>query len=332
MISEKLKQKINLYEQMYFGLDTPVPFKGNLYIYPILVKDYYRFYSNLSCLTMDKMTKKEKIINDKGMQEEITVSNPEGISMSYMQYLISQMESKDFGTYLTAQVINLFELVFHIKNGFFCPNCSQSDITYEEIGKEMKKIEKSNLIENEKELAKQKYFYSISRCPHCGEMRREIFSIKDNGKIKKISIYNEELNTQEFDEFIAIVLHYNILDYDGDEYIDPKLKEDLEIKRRLENKNYNSPSLEKQLVCVSISSPYTIEQLKELTLRKLTLMLKTIDAKNIYYAQMQGLYSGMVKFKEDPKHWIFSDNSKDFSKEIMTLEDVQKKFAPVTGG
>ncbi|PWL40700.1 MAG: hypothetical protein DBY43_06830 [Clostridiaceae bacterium] len=75
------------------------------------------------------------------------------------------------------------------------------------------------------------------------------------------------------------------MDYDGDKYIDPNLKKDMELKQRLENKNYSSPSLEKMLVCISISSPYTMEELKEkITLRKLSLMLKTIDAKNYYYA------------------------------------------------
>jgi len=53
----------------------------------------------------------------------------------------------------------------------------------------------------------------------------------------------------------------------------------------LESKNYTSPSLEKQLVGVSISSPYHIEELKEkVTLRKLALMLKMIDSQRTYYA------------------------------------------------
>nr|DAG35976.1 MAG TPA: hypothetical protein [Caudoviricetes sp.]DAZ23770.1 MAG TPA: hypothetical protein [Caudoviricetes sp.] len=39
------------------------------------------------------------------------------------------------------------------------------------------------------------------------------------------------------------------------------------------------------LVCISISSSYTMEMLKEqVSLRKLSLMLKTIDAKGYYYA------------------------------------------------
>ena len=123
-----------------------------------------------------------------------------------------------------------------------------------------------------------------------------------------------------------------IVDYKDDVYIDPDLKEELDIKAQMQNKDYTSPTLEKQLICVSISTPYTIEQLKEISMRKLSLMLKTIDAKESYYAQVQAMYSGMVKFKQDPKHWIFSDNSRDISKELTTLDDVKKKFAPVTGG
>ena len=50
---------------------------------------------------------------------------------------------------------------------------------------------------------------------------------------------------KDFDELKALVARQNILDYDGDKYIDPDLKEELEIKARLQNKNYTSPSLEK---------------------------------------------------------------------------------------
>ena len=45
MISEQLQKKLDLWEQCYFSLDDPVPFKDNLLVYPVLVKDYYKFYS-----------------------------------------------------------------------------------------------------------------------------------------------------------------------------------------------------------------------------------------------------------------------------------------------
>ena len=44
---------------------------------------------------------------------------------------------------------------------------------------------------------------------------------------------------------------------------------------------------------------------------KLTLMLKTIDAKNVYYTQLQGMYSGMVdtsKINKKEFNWMRNIN------------------------
>lgn len=62
---------------------------------------------------------------------------------------------------------------------------------------------------------------------------REIISIKNEGNIKKLSIKNTDISPKDFDELKALVSRQNILDYDGDKYIDPDLKEELEIKARL---------------------------------------------------------------------------------------------------
>lgn len=114
---------------------------------------------------------------------------------------------------------------------------------------------------------------------------REVYSIKNENGQKNLMIKNVALTNKDLEELTAIITHYNILDYDGDKYIDPNLKKDLELKRQLEHKDYASPSLEKQMVGVSISSPYRIEELKEkVTLRKLALMLKMIDSQRTYYA------------------------------------------------
>lgn len=360
MLSEELRKKIELYEQIFFGLDKPVPFKDNLFIYPVKVKDYYTFYSNLSCFQMDKTVIKRKDVDKYG--REITVSEPnaKGISQSYMAYLIEQMENPDYGRQLTAQVIQLLELLLHIKNGFYCPHChgkinnmdnrdninNNSDknidnkpitdeLTYDDMLEDTITLEKQGLEEDQLLLAKQMYFMEKSKCPICGNQRKDIIGIYDDkkGKInsKKLQIYDSILLPKEFDELIAIALHYNILNYEGDSYMDPKLKEAMEIKANLENKNYNAPSLEKQLVCISISSPYRMEELQELTLRKMTLMLKTIDAKLTYQAQMQGMMSGMVTFKHDPPHWIFSSDKVDMSKKVMDIGAVKDKFAHLPG-
>ena len=329
MISEQLQKKLDLWEKCYFSLDEAVPFKDNLRVYPVLVKDYYKFYSCFPCLTMDKNTK--MVIGEDG--RPIKVSNPKGIGMSYLGYLIESMQEGEIGATLTSQLIGLIELVFHEKNGFFCPNCGE-EILFEEIKNELdniiKEIMESKGTKEQIDIAKIEYFKEKMKCKKCGSNMREIISIKNEGNIKKLSIKNTDISPKDFDELKALVSRQNILDYDGDKYVDPDLKEELEIKARLQNKNYTSPSLEKQMVCVCAGTGYTLKELKEIPLRKLTLLLKTVDSKANYYAQVQGAYSGMVKFKEDPKHWIFGDNKKDISSEFTSLESFTGKFNDVT--
>ena len=329
MISEQLQKKLDLWEKCYFSLDEAVPFKDNLKVYPVLVKDYYKFYSCFPCLTMDKNTK--MVIGEDG--RPIKVSNPKGIGMSYLGYLIESMQEGEIGATLTSQLIGLIELVFHEKNGFFCPNCGE-EILFEEIKNELdniiKEIMESKGTKEQIDIAKIEYFKEKMKCKKCGSNMREIISIKNEGNIKKLSIKNTDISPKDFDELKALVSRQNILDYDGDKYIDPDLKEELEIKARLQNKNYTSPSLEKQMVCVCAGTGYTLKELKEIPLRKLTLLLKTVDSKANYYAQVQGAYSGMVKFKQDPSHWIFGDNKRDISSEFTSLESFTGKFNDVT--
>ena len=329
MISEQLQKKLDLWEKCYFSLDEAVPFKDNLKVYPVLVKDYYKFYSCFPCLTMDKNTK--MVIGEDG--RPVKVSNPKGIGMSYLGYLIESMQEGEIGATLTSQLIGLIELVFHEKNGFFCPNCGE-EILFEEIKNELdniiKEIVESKGTKEQIDIAKIEYFKEKMKCKKCGSNMREIISIKNEGNIKKLSIKNTDISPKDFDELKALVSRQNILDYDGDKYVDPDLKEELEIKARLQNKNYTSPSLEKQMVCVCAGTGYTLKELKEIPLRKLTLLLKTVDSKANYYAQVQGAYSGMVKFKQDPVHWIFGDNKRDIASEFTSLESFTGKFNDVT--
>ena len=261
MISEQLQKKLDLWEKCYFSLDEAVPFKDNLKVYPVLVKDYYKFYSCFPCLTMDKNTK--MVIGEDGTP--IKVSNPKGIGMSYLGYLIESMQEGEIGAALTSQLIGLIELVFHEKNGFFCPNCGE-EILFEEIKNELDNITKTIMeskgTKEQVDIAKIEYFKEKMKCKKCGSNMREIISIKNEGNIKKLSIKNTDISPKDFDELKALVSRQNILDYDGDKYVDPDLKEELEIKARLQNKNYTSPSLEKQMVCVCAGTGYTLKELK----------------------------------------------------------------------
>ena len=329
MISEQLQQKLDLWEKCYFSLDDPIPFKEGLQVYPALVKDYYKFYSYFPCMTMDKNTK--MVLNEEG--RPIKVSNPKGIGMSYLAYLIETTQDEQFGPSVTSQLLGLLELIFHVTNGYFCPECGE-EMSFDEIKKGLSELvkvaKKKKLSKEEIEIIKLQYFKEVQKCPKCGQERREVISIKNEGNIKKIAIYNTDISPKDFDELKALVARQNILDYDGDKYIDPDLKEELELKARLQNKDYTSPSLEKQMVCVCAGTGYTLQELKEIPIRKLSLLLRTVDSKASYYAQIQGAYSGMVKFKQDPKHWIFGDNKRDISKEFTSLESFTGKFDRVT--
>lgn len=356
MLSQALLDKLDFYEQAYYSLDEPVPFKKGLKVYPVLVKDYYSFYNSLSCLTMDKTV---KISYENG--KAVKVPNPLGIAQSYLAYLIDMMQDSKMGPMITAQVMQLFELVFHIQRGIYCPHCGKH-LSYEEAYGGMKdfvkaKVDEANklyaeavkkkeeetgekvevskipdeLLEKIKVSAQVEFYQKAMICPECENEMRDVFSIKTQGAIKKLMVEDIEINDNEFDELKALIPRQNILDYDGDKYMDPDLKEELEIKARLQNQDYTSPTLEKQLTCVAVGTGFTFEYLKTITMRKLSMLLRTVDRKDTYYAQLQASMSGMVTFKEGSiKHWIFSDDKKNIAQELTSLEAFEKKFERVT--
>lgn len=323
MLTDELRQKLDFYEKYYFALDEPVPFRQDIKVYPVLVKDYYKFYSLLPCLTMDKNVKKIKVVDEEtGMEKEQTVSNPLGMSMSYMSYLCEMMMDNEFGPALTPQVTALLEMVLHIENGLFCPNChsEKSKVSINELVEDLRKYDN--------EMDKIAYYQQKTICPECGERLREVYSIRDNGKIKKFCIGDYECSSKDFDELIGIITHYNILGYDDDEYIDPDLKADLDLKKKLQNKDYESPTLEKQIVVVALNSGRTYDDIKNMTIRKLTFMLKMIDSQMNYQMMTTASMSGFVTFKGDIPHYLYSNDKfgRDASKELQTLDQLKQKL------
>ncbi len=335
MLTEELKEKIDLYEKIYFATDEPVPFRKDIKIYPVMVKDYYSFYSLLPCFTMDKNIKKVTVMEvdpmDKNGGEKPVVkevSNPLGMQMSYMAYLCEMMMDETMGKTLTQQVMGLMEMVLHIKNGFFCPHCHS-----EKAKKDFDEIIKG-LAECKDDEEKNQYWMNIMKCPDCGEPVREIYTIKDNGKRKKFCIGDYECTAKDFDELIAIVCHMNILGYDDDEYIDPDLKKDLDLKKKLQNQDFQSPTLEKQIGAVSISTGFLPKVImEEFTIRRLSFYLRLIDSKMNYQICKTASLSGFVSFKGGViEHWIYSKDEfgRDATKELKSVEQLQKDFSNIT--
>jgi hypothetical protein len=300
-----LQDKIKYYEQTFFTYDKPIPFKDNqLLIYPVKITNYYDFYFLISCFTVDK-------------NEDTTGI---GIGMSNLDYAFHLMEDETSGKLFTNQFMSLLELIFQIKNGLKC-SCSDEVTPYSEIYDQM------SLFKTEEDI--QNYIENIKLCAHCSQIKKDVIRFKElpNGK-KNLMINEIEINKQDYDELRKIVCYYNIPDYD-DEYIDPKLKEELEEVAKLQNPNSVQPSLEKQKTCVVTGAPYKYEELDNMTIRRFVLLLRTIDQKLHYFAYRQAEVSGMVSFKNELSHWIYSKKDSKF-KDIMSLSSLKEKLKDVT--
>lgn len=309
----KIKDNLEMYEQVYFTHDEPVPLKGHLKVYPVLVKDYNLFYSCIDIFTINKN------------------EDPNGITMSNLDYFIYLMQPEQLNSEMfTRKAINMFELIFHIKNGIKCECDKDNDtyISYEDIYKFIAKKEQNAQGELSNEDI-MKYFYEIKKCPKCGKIRDDLIKFNDlpNGK-KDLIVDGVEIDKTTFDELRTLVCYYNMPDYD-DEYVDPELEAELQEAARLENPNATSPSLEKQESCLVASTSYKYSELKELSIRKLVLLLRTVDKKLHYFTYRQAEASGMVSFKSELPHWIYGSDKRDKFERLQTLDSFKEKMAQV---
>ena len=119
----------------------------------------------------------------------------------------------------TRKAINMFELIFHIKNGIKCECDKDNDtyISYEDIYKFIAEKEQNAQGELSNEDI-MKYFYEIKKCPKCGKIRDDLIKFNDlpNGK-KDLIVDGVEIDKTTFDELRTLVCYYNMPDYD-DEY------------------------------------------------------------------------------------------------------------------
>lgn len=307
-----IKTKIKYYEQRYFSNDEPVPFVGGLKIYPVLVKDYYKFYSVISCFTINKN------------------EDNDGISMSNLEYLYYKMsDNANEGQGMISQFINLLEMIFHIEYGLKCPKCGKI-LSYDEVGGKIKQIKRdAGKDDNKAQIDINEYLTNIQICPECDVQRYETIRYEYDKKRCLLFIDDIKITKRDFDELRKIVCFQNMPDYD-DDYIDPELKAELEEAARLRNPNNVQPSLEKQECCIISSTGYTFETIKNITIRKLVMLLRTIDSKLHYFAYRQAEASGMVSFKGELNHWIYGESKEDKFAHIQKLDDFKDKLKHVT--
>ena len=266
----KIEDEIKYYEQRYFSNDEPIPFVDGLDIYPVLVKDYYQFYFVISCFTMNKN------------------EDNEGIAMSNLQYLFHKIFDGEQNMQLLNQLITLLEMIFHIDYGIRCPKCHKV-IKYNDINKKLSKITSDS--KDMQIYLRKKYLNEIKVCKECNAEMADNIQCRYDDIGCDLYVNNIRIDKRNFDRLRKIVCYQNMPDYD-DSYIDPELKADLEEAARLRNPNNIQPSLEKQECCIVASSAYTFDTIKNLSIRKLVMLLRTIDTKLHYFAYRQAEASG----------------------------------------
>lgn len=275
-LPKQIVDELYYLESRYFVFDKPIPFKGNLTLYPVTVEDYVEFIQCSACCTLNKN------------------ESEEGIVMRHLDFLMSQTENLDTGKEWLHRFIRLLELVFHKTNGFLCQEC-ETFISAADIQKFL--LEGNDL--------------GNFVCPQCGGKNfGEAIKIRrdPNSNQYIISIYGTELNANDFDRFRQIVLYQNFPDYQDDSSIHYELKKDKELYRQtVMGGRTKSPSLEKKIVCLSVGTSYKIQEIYNLPLRKFLMLFSSLDDLIEYKILKSASVSGMVKFKKPIEHWIYKE-------------------------
>lgn len=327
-VNPKIARELAAYELQYFRQDLPVPFCG-LMIYPAVVADYERFIDAINCLTLDKNT------------------TLEGIRMSNLDYLVSQMsgQDKDENAKWSYRLASLVEICFHVKSGYKCTKCGKTyvfgDPEIAQIGKDAEERAKQFITEHPEVLnGSEEGIKALReamepRCLEDGEPLMPTLTIKtdDAGK-HSLVIDGVTIGSNDFNRLRQIILFQNLPDYRDESWIDPALKADREERMRLEKQqNDVYATTEEKVVCLSISTCYTFEQIYAMPIRKFTMALSTVDEKINYQITKLAVMTGLVSMPKGkaPDHWIYHRNKDQFGDNYKSLSSAQSD-ASVAGG
>lgn len=325
-IPNKIAKELAYYEYRYFREDAPIPFCG-LYIYPATVHDYERFLDATSCLTLNK-------------NETL-----QGIRMSNLEYLYSLMDAKngDEAAKWAFRFTSLIDVCFHIKSGYKCqkcgrmyefgaPECAQIMAQTEDRVKKAA-IENPHLLETPEGIEQLKGFAK----PHCldddEEVVATIYTKKDDKGKLVLVLDGHEITSADFDRLRQIVLFQNLPDYRDESWVDPSLKRDREMKMELERKqNDVHASVEKKIVCLSISTHYKFSEIYDMPIRKFTMALSTVDDLINYQITKLAMMTGLVSMPKGKtlEHWIYKQDKDMYGDTYKTLSEAQSAASGVS--
>lgn len=286
------------YEYSYFREDIPIPFCG-LHIYPVTVRNYEEMASCCSCLTLNKN------------------EDPKGITMSHLDYLISKtkIEENDEGRVWSYKLQRLFELIFKIENGIKCEECGcitkYTDKEYIEFTKTVSHLFKK-FQEDPSKFEGESFDESLLKfhCPKCkSEKTHSMISItKDSNNKTALMVDGHLITKNDFNKLRQIVLFQNYSDYADESGIDPEIKKDHDEKIRIQQMNNDvHATIEKKVVCLSITTNYKFEEIYNMSIRRFTMALSTVDDLINYKIMKQAVSSGFVSLPKGKsiEHWIY---------------------------
>lgn len=140
-----------------------------------------------------------------------------------------------------------------------------------------------------------------------------------------IIINGVELNKGEFDKLRYFILYQNIPDY-KEEYINPELEKELELANEIKNRGKTPCSIEKQEMAVVIGSSLTLEDVRNLTIRKFFIALEMIDKKMNYVMQKTASLSGFVEFKEEITHYLI-EKKHTINDDVIDYQQFKNKIS-----
>lgn len=163
------------------------------------------------------------------------------------------------------------------------------------------------------------------------EDRIKFYELED-GKAY-FSIDNKQYDSEDLINIKKIIFEQNCIS-DIDESIQKEVRDAMEKAEEYKMKQnaYKMCSLEEQMICVSISSPYKLEDIYKLTIRKFSKMLQRIDHKLHYQIYLNAEMSGMVEFKNKDAvvHWMNDLSNKDKYQDVkVDMEDMNSKIDSV---
>lgn len=153
---------------------------------------------------------------------------------------------------------------------------------------------------------------------------------EDINGIAKFSIDDKEFNNDDLMAIKKIIFEQNCID-DIDETIQKEIRDAMEKAEqyKLQQNANKMGSLEDQMICVSISSPYKLEDIYKLTIRKFSKILDRVDCKLHYQIYKTAEMSGMVEFKDKNAiiHWMSDLSKKDKYQDVkVDMNDMNTKI------